>query len=93
MRRYVDYITYVLLFVLLGLLCFTLFGGIVALNTLYTVSAYYNKILIIASAILFLSVCYTTYETIMLDSEKKRSKEDEKNYSSYLSYNDSSSVR
>jgi uncharacterized membrane protein len=92
LRRYIDYITYVLLFVLLGLLCFTLFGGIVALNTLYTVSVYYNKILITASVILFLSACYTTYETIMLDSEKKRSKEDEKNYSNYLSYNVSSDI-
>lgn len=93
MKRWLDYTTYILLFILLGIMCFVLFGGIIMLNILCSVCAYYNNILIVTSTALIITTCYIVYETILLDFEKRRSKEDEKNYSSYLSYNDSSSTR
>ena len=93
MKRWLDYTTYILLFILLGIMCFVQIRGIIVLNILCSVCAYYNKIPIITSTVLIVVTCYTVYETILLDFEKRRSKEDEKNYSSYLSYNDSSSIR
>ena len=93
MKRWLDYTTYILLFILLGIMCFVLFRGIIMLNILCSVCAYYNNILIVTSTALIITTCYIVYETILLDFEKRRSKEDEKNYSSYLSYNDSSDIR